>query len=297
MELNQLFDQMRLSPEVKRRSEAMKPHILLQVNERIDRRRHLWRNIGVAATIAVLLGLTGYLSYVVGYRQVNSQLVVTTNPPGMLSTLTLSDGTRVYLNAGTVIRYPAAFVGNTREVQLTGEAYFEVTHDADHPFIVRTDELQVRVFGTRFNVKSYVDDEQTEVSLVEGSVGVQVGDSHQPVMLSPGKQIYYDKERHRLTVRSVNMEHYTAWRNGKYYFRALPLKEIARQLERIFNVHISVESEELGNIVLTGDFVRGESLDQILRIITADRRLTFNRMGDSISITSLSSAKKRAVNE
>ena len=98
------------------------------------------------------------------------------NPFGMLSTITLPDGSKVILNAGTTITYPNAFVSKNREVEINGEAFFEVAHDAEHPFIVKANQINVEVLGTQFNVKAYEEDDWIEVSLSEGKVEVQSKD-------------------------------------------------------------------------------------------------------------------------
>ena len=197
------------------------------------------------------------------------------------------------MNAGTTITYPNAFVSKNREVEINGEAFFEVAHDAEHPFIVKANQINVEVLGTQFNVKAYEEDDWIEVSLSEGKVEVQSKDKKRRIFLSPGEQAYYDKHNHSLTTRTVDIAHYTSWRNGIYYFRALPLKEIVKQLERIFNVNICITSSNIEDIILTGDFLRGENLEQILRVITADKRLKYRIEEYMIYIDENKRARKR----
>jgi len=282
-----LINEMKLSPEVEEKGEAMKPYILTEVNNRINRsvlRRRILKIAGIAASIAVLLGVTNYLSYERGFKDVNSQMIEMSNPLGMVSTVVLPDGSKVTLNAGTTITYPNAFVSGKREVGISGEAFFSVVNNADKPFIVKADNVNIEVLGTEFNVKAYGEDERVEVTLAEGKVGVGREDSSKELFLEPGEQAYYDKLNGTLTNRKVNITHYTSWKNGAYYFRTLPLQEITRQLERIFNVRIRIASPQLQNIIITGDFLRGENLDQILRVITADGRLKYRMEEDAIYI-------------
>ena len=291
----QLISEMKLSSDIEKKKEEMKSGILQEVNKRINRSRYIRRVLkisSVAASIAMLLGITGYFSYREGFNQINSQQIEMSNPFGMLSTITLPDGSKVVLNAGTTITYPSAFVAKNREVEIKGEAFFEVTHDAGHPFIVKADRISIEVLGTQFNVKAYEEDDWIEVSLSEGKVEVQSEDKKNRIFLTPGEQACYDKHNHSLTTRNVDITHYTSWRNGAYYFRALPLKEITKQLERIFNVHIHITSPNIENIVLTGDFLRGENLEQILRMITADNRLKYRIEEYIIYIDENKSAKK-----
>jgi len=286
-DFHQLIKEMKLSPEVEQRGEAMKPYILQQVNNRINKdglRKRILKIAGIAASIAILLGITNYLSYEKGFREVNSQMIEMSNPLGMLSTLILPDGSKVILNGGTTITYPNAFVGRKREVGITGEAFFSVVHDSEQPFIVKADHIHIEVLGTEFNVKAYEEDERIEVSLLEGKVGVRMNNKNEQLFLMPGEQAYYDKLGSTLTNRQVNIAHYTSWKDGIYYFRTLPLKEITRQLERIFNVRIEIVSPQLQNVIITGDFLRGENLEQILRVITADRRLKYRIEEDAVYI-------------
>ncbi len=273
-----LINEMKLSPEISEKGEAMKSRILEQVNKRISRIILFTRALkigSVAASVIVLLSITGYLSYQLGFRKVNSQQVELLNPLGMLSTVMLPDGSKVILNAGTTLVYPNAFVSDTREVSVNGEAYFEVVCDTERPFIVKTDNVSVNVLGTQFNVKNYGNDERIEISLSGGKIGVQVENQKEQVFLAPGEQAYYDKQTGMIITRAVNIVHYVSWKDGVYYFRALPLKELVKQLERIFNVRIQIASPQLEDIIITGDFLRGENLEQILRVITADKRLKY----------------------
>ena len=169
-------------------------------------------------------------------------------------------------------------------MKVAGEAFFEVVSDPDRPFIVKADELNVQVFGTKFNVKAYEEESRVEVTLTEGKVGVRLDDQAKMLQLYPGQQVYYDKVNKNLQKREVNIDYYTSWKEGKYYFNSMSFEAIARQLERSFNVDIHIASEKLKNIVITGDFVRGENLEQIMRVMTADQRMKYRIDGDQVYI-------------
>ena len=272
---------------IKQMGDEMKEDIFLEVNRRIHRnlRKRFWLNASaIAASIALLLGVSNYISYHEGYKNQNSQMVEMANPMGMRSSIVLSDGTRVILNAGTTLSYPAAFVSNQREVKVNGEAFFEVSHDKDHPFIVSAENVKVKVLGTKFNVKAYKEDDHIEVTLTEGKVGVGLRGHHDMMYISPGQQALFNKMKQSFSKYEVNLDYYTSWKEGKFYFKSVTFLEIAKQLERRFNVHISVEPAKLQRTVFSGDFVRGENLEQILRIITADKRTDYTMRGDSICI-------------
>ena len=123
-----------------------------------------------------------------------------------------------------------------------------------------------------------------EVTLTEGKVGVGLGGHHDMMYISPGQQALFNKMKQSFSKYEVNLDYYTSWKEGKFYFKSVTFLEIAKQLERRFNVHISVEPAKLQRTVFSGDFVRGENLEQILRIITADKRTDYTMRGDSICI-------------
>ena len=282
-----LLNGIELSPSVIAKGEDMRRGILAQLNRKIDGaiRRRLWLKIvSAAASIAVLLGITGYFSFQQGYKELNSQPIELANPLGMKSTVTLPDGSKVILNAGTKLCYPTAFVSKNRVVTVSGEAFFEVVSDPARPFIVKAEDVNVQVFGTKFNVKAYEEENSIEVTLTEGKVGVRLENQMNVLQLTPGQQISYDKVNKRVSKRDVNLNYYTSWREGKYYFNSMTFENIARQLERSFNVDIHIASDELKNIIITGDFIRGENLEQIMRVMTADKRMKYMIDGDQVYI-------------
>ena len=265
----------------------MREDIFLEVNNRIERslRRRFWLRISaVAASVTLLFGISNYISFHEGYKKLNSQMIEMVNPMGMRSSVVLSDGTKVILNAGTTLSYPAAFVSGQREVKVNGEAFFEVSHDKEHPFIVSAENVKVKVLGTKFNVKAYDDDDNIEVTLAEGKVGVGL-DTKNLIQIMPGQQIKYMKASHRFIKREVRLQSYTSWICGKFYFTNYPLEKIAKQLERSFNVRIQILGNDLRNAAFTGDFVRGENIDQILRVMTANRPIKYKIEGDQITIS------------
>ncbi|WP_280745214.1 MULTISPECIES: FecR domain-containing protein [unclassified Parabacteroides] len=285
--LHEWLEQIDLSPQVTAMGEDIKEPVLKQLNQRIDKakRRSLWiKMASVAASILLLLGVTNYVSFQQGYNKLNSQFVEMKNPLGMLSSIELSDGTKVTLNAGTILKYPTAFTDKDRIVEVDGEAYFEVVHNKKQPFIVKADNINVRVLGTKFNVKAYKEEKNIEVTLEEGSIEVGLNNQKKYIRVDPGQQVLYDKFRNIFQKKQVDLNYYTAWREGKFYFNSMTFEDIARQLERHFNVHISISPDRLKEIIYTGDFVRQENLEQILRVMTADKRTYYQIDGDFIQI-------------
>lgn len=284
--LQSYLDRIRLSPTIKQTGEGMKEEIRQEVNVRINKsvkRNLMMKLIGAAASILLLMGFSNYYFYQKGYENRNSQWIKMINPLGMRSVVSLPDGSNVILNAGTTLFYPSAFIGQNREVRIEGEAFFTVEKDEKKPFVVLTDEIVVKVTGTTFNVKAYDDEDKVEVTLESGSVDIELNENNM-IHLNPDQQLVYNKKERSVEYKTVNTNHYLSYKEGKFYFYQRPLHEIAKQLERSFNVHIDIVSEALKDIVFTGDFVREENLEQILKVMAADKRLVYEMNGDYIRI-------------
>lgn len=217
-------------------------------------------------------------SWFMGGRRTESRLVAAAQPVsvstplGVKSDVVLPDGSRVRLNGGTRIVYPALF-GDERCVEVDGEAYFEVEHDARKPFVVVTGQVVSTVLGTTFNVHAYSEDENYQITLATGSLLVDGGPESRSVRLRPGEQGFFERTSGLLSLRRVNVEQVLSWQEDRLYFRAEPLASIARSLERQFNVDITIPDERLRRICFTGEFVDGENIHEIMRIISADSRI------------------------
>ena len=167
--------------------------------------------------------LSAYLFIQQGQGNVRT-LAVRTNP-GVVSAFDLPDGSKVWLNANSELRYPSDFNADTRTVELTGQGYFEVTKNAHKPFIVKADkDYSVEVLGTSFNVSAYKDESMIETTLVEGSVKLNVvsGGKRMTQMLKPNEKAEYQKGADKIKVFDVNTEYDTAWKNGEIIFRNHP---------------------------------------------------------------------------
>ncbi|MEO2070378.1 MAG: FecR domain-containing protein [Zunongwangia sp.] len=187
-------------------------------------------------------------------------------PYGKSSVVALADGTLINLNAGSSLRYPNGFKAEgNREVFLTGEAYFQVSHDAKRPFLVHTDDLEIEVLGTHFNVQAYADEKNSNTVLVNGVVKVkQTANPEDAVVLKPGMQASYSRGSKSLEIASVNTAPYIAWVKGQLYFDQADFTQIARVLERKFDVQIQVNNTALKKEKFTAKF-KAESLEQILK--------------------------------
>lgn len=275
--LTELLDGLRVGPEVDAMAEEMREAIWTDVQTRIRRRGLRLRIARYAAAAVVAAGIVCG-SWWTGGRLTERRLVAAaqpvsiSTPKGVKSELLLPDGSRVRLNGGTRIAYPALF-GRERRVEVDGEAFFEVAHDDAKPFVVVTGQVASTVLGTTFNVHAYAEDENIRITLASGSLLVDGGPGSRRVRLHPGEQGFFEKRSRMLTLREVDVDHILSWREDKLYFRAEPLESIARSLERQFNVEITIADERLRRVCFTGEFVEGENIQEIMRIISADSRI------------------------
>lgn len=176
----------------------------------------------------------------------------------------LPDGSKVWLNAGTELRFPAVFEGTRRELELAGEAYFDVAHKERQPFRVKVNGLTVEVLGTHFNLKAYVDEPLVQATLIEGSVKVSTHATEQ--FLLPGKQASLDKARGRLEVKEANIRDVLAWKNDLFRFSKEPLEEVMRKIGRWYNVEV-VYSGAATDTEFSGMISRNVPLSQVLKML------------------------------
>ena len=207
-----------------------------------------------------------------------------TTPIGGEYSLVLSDGTKVFLNADSELKYPVEFSDGKRIVDLKGEAYFEVHKDSLRPFIVRMNGAEVTVLGTSFNVNTYGDDGQIYTTLVNGSVRVSSMKNKQEEILKPGMQSVMNVQSGLLTVRKVDVEPYVAWREGRFVFRAMTLDLIMRQLQRWYDFEVFYQNSELKDYEFRGVIKRDMDLDKVLSVIKATTNVDFEVKGKVITI-------------
>ena len=207
-----------------------------------------------------------------------------TTPIGGEYSLVLSDGTKVFLNADSELKYPVEFSDGKRIVDLKGEAYFEVHKDSLRPFVVRMNGAEVTVLGTSFNVNTYGDDGQIYTTLVNGSVRVSSVKNGQAEVLKPGMQSVMDVQSGQLTVREVDVEPYVAWREGRFVFRTMTLDLIMRQLQRWYDFEVFYQNPELKDYEFRGVIKRDMDLDKVLSVIKVTTNVDFEVKGKVITI-------------
>lgn len=207
-------------------------------------------------------------------------------PYGKRFQLKLSDGTKVYLNSGSSLRFPIQFLkDNQREVYLTGEAFFEVTKDKQHPFTVKSTKMNVEVFGTKFNVNAYPDESKAQVVLVEGKVGLyqETKTANDMVFLKPGFMGTKANGHDVISTQAVFTETYTSWINGGLVFRNTTFDEIIKKLERHYNVTFINNNKTLGKEVFNARF-DNESIDQVLKYLNESFAIKYKIQNNKIII-------------
>lgn len=192
----------------------------------------------------------------------------------------LPDSSRVWLNAGSKLIYPKEFNRSMRQIYLSGELFADVRPDENRPFIVSADRLQIRVLGTQFNIKSYLEDDKSEVSLVRGSVsvGIKAAKMDGRLKLSPGDMLRFNKTNNHIDFLNFNPDSYANWiDNDNFYFVEQSLGDIVADLRRHFNVDIIITDKSLCGETYYASFVNNESLDQILEALNRDRLFSIRR--------------------
>lgn len=211
--------------------------------------------------------------------------VILTTPKGSSFNVTLPDGTRVFLNSDSKLSYPKAFTDSIRKVYVQGEAYFEVAHHESLPFIVQTEELSIRVLGTKFNVRAYPESAENIISLLEGSV--RLSTMHAETLMLPGELVHVEHAQSAFEKQQLGNYDPIAWKNGIFNFSNTTVSEISRELSRWYNVEFDL-SDLQQELRFTAKISRHIPLDDVLRHLSSTHELQFEVIKDKIKITSLS---------
>jgi len=198
-------------------------------------------------------------------------------PLGMRSSMTLPDGTFVWLNAGSSLKYPVPFEGNERQVELTGEAYFEVKKDHSRPFVVSAGDVNIKVMGTSFNCCAYPGGKNIETALVEGKIEISDSLSGHKTIMNPGELATFSKSENKIEIKKTNLGKYVAWKSGKLMFRDDPMDKVLEKLGRWYNVEFQVENSEMLGYIYSATFT-GESLDQMLKMFALSAPIEYQML-------------------
>lgn len=203
-------------------------------------------------------------------------------PRGKVYNLVLADGTKVWLNASSAIKYPVSFKNEMRKVYLSGEAYFEVAHDRERPFIVSTSEMDIEVLGTKFNVMAYPKDKTVETTLVSGQVKVKTYNND--MILQPGMQAQLNKGTHFLNQTKTNTDLFTSWRFGKYIFEYENLEGVMSKLSRWYDIDVTFSDTEKKDIHFSGSLFKYNDISETLHIIELTTNVKFKKDKNCITI-------------
>lgn len=204
-------------------------------------------------------------------------------PRGQLYQLQLSDGTKVWLNSATSLRFPVAFGNASRQVELDGEAYFEVAKDPSKPFIVSAGNMEVSVLGTHFNVMAYKDEGDIRTTLIEGSVKLK--SSNKEILIKPGQQGIFNNSSTYFSVVNTNVDVALAWKNGEFNFQNTDIRTIMRQITRWYDVSVSYAGTVPG-VELSGIISKKEKVNQLLEILEATNKVSFSLDENKITVFS-----------
>jgi transmembrane sensor len=187
-----------------------------------------------------------------------------------ITKVTLPDGSNVWLNHSSSLKYPAIFQSNTRTVELKGEGYFEVFHNSKMPFVVKAGEIQIKATGTTFNIMAYPDENRIETSLINGQVELEKEEPNGNLVtlleMKPTDLAIFNKEVKEISTQTINDDRYFSWREGKLVFNGEPMGEVVKKLSRWFNVDIQIKDTELLELEYTATFVH-ETLPQVMELL------------------------------
>jgi ferric-dicitrate binding protein FerR (iron transport regulator) len=298
VELKKQFDEMSklraiaFTPQIETEKQANYQKLVAQINDTpaIDiprTRMYSFRNI--AAVIALVISLSVASFYI--YRDITSPADTaywyeTFSPVGSQTKIILPDSTVVWLNSGSSLKYNRSFGKKSREVALAGEGYFEVKKDKTKPFTVHTDSINVNVLGTVFNVKAYTEEATVTVNLIEGSVAVSLPKAtiEGSLIMKPNERLVFDKQTKDIKTSEVDAARSALWTTGKLCFVDATLEQIAKDLERKYDVKIQIASEKTKNEVFSGSINLNLSLKEVLSYIDVDKKFSINQNGDTIYI-------------
>ncbi|MCG9793751.1 FecR family protein [Flavobacterium algicola] len=231
------------------------------------------KNWTMAASFLIVLGLSSFFLFSTSLfndREYNTNR-------GEQAKITLSDGTQIWLNAASTLKYPIEFKGDTREVYLTGEAFFDVAKDKAHPFIIHTDKMDTKVVGTSFNVHAYTDQLKQEVAVVTGKVNVKSTVTNENIYVIPGQKVVLNVHNNKLHAYNGVAKHTVSlWRKNILVFDETPLQEVIATLNRNYNVAIKVENKNLNNLKINAYFKAlpaDQVIDLVCNIINATYKL------------------------
>ncbi|MBS7231510.1 FecR domain-containing protein [Flavobacterium psychroterrae] len=219
--------------------------------------------------VTIKMGANGVITYIINpntaaSKENTNSFNTLSTPTGGQYNIVLADGTKVYLNAVSSIKYPTQFNGDQRVVELDGEAYFEVAKNKNKPFVVKSGDQDIEVLGTHFNVHAYDNEAVVKTTLLEGSVVVTY--KNQKSILKPGQQSNVSEKLNKITIKQVDTEAAIAWKNGRFKFDNADLKTVMRQLERWYGIKVEYRGD-VSDVRFNGGTFMNKNLSEVLKVL------------------------------
>ena len=254
-----------------------------RINRQLHRKKLVWSWGKYAAIIFLSFICGSLLIYFIGASVHKPLMASITSPRGQITSLTLFDGTTVWLNSESTIKYSSDFGKRKRNVYVQGEAYFEVTHDRKKPFIVHLGNSQVKVYGTKFNVIAYPGTDHIEAVLMKGKIEFTA--NNQSILLKPHDRVVFYPQKGILKKDHADIQKVSAWKKGKYYYDDERLSTILQQLQRWYDIEFVFNEKELSSYTFTGVINRGKSIQYNLKLIELTNKINAEFKNDKIIIT------------
>lgn len=246
-----------------------------------------WLKVAAAILLPLAIGLIYF--FVINGTEQEMNFVELETGIGGDTTIVLSDNTEVQLHALTKIRYPEEFSEKIREIELWGEAYFNVAKDKNRPFIVKTSEVDVEVLGTSFNITAYENDPEIITTLLTGKVKISSNAKNKVILkkyhLQPNQQAVYSKGSKKFNFTKVDTKKYIAWREGELIFENETLGNIMKKLERWYGISIRIEDTKLKKTHFTGTLTKEKSIEHVLKLINITTPISYSFKHDSLLIS------------
>lgn len=260
--------------------------IIKKMNVDVKRKQLRLQFLKYAAAIVLIIGISGTIGFFVSTSVSNSDTKFTeiSVPKGERSTVMLPDGSTVLINSNSQLKFSSSFNSGKRKVILSGEAYFNVAHDKSHPFIVETPSLQIEVLGTKFNISSYPNDQLTTTFLESGKVRISSADAGN-IILNPNEAYVFNKFSHESEKIVMNDKRLMDWTKGVMTINGETIGELAKKIERRFNVTVTFKDDNVKNHVYTGS-IKDEDLNTVLEAIKFASSIEYKREGNQIILSS-----------
>lgn len=248
----------------------------------------------IAAVLLVTFGLgwaTQYISSPRAQQSAKTTIQEVFVPKGQVNQIFLADGTRIWINSETKLSFPSVFDGKTREVKLSGEAFFEVAKDKTRPFRVELNGQQIEVLGTSFNVRAYENSTKIETTLATGQIKLKTED--QTVILKPGQQSLFNKSEGKIVISKVNPTTFCSWKDGRFEFQNEDLIEVFKIVERWYDVEITVNESDFRGMHFSGVIKRNKDAKHFLDLLNHTIPIHYEINSDKIKISVSKSTLKQ----